>query len=387
MAEKPADPALFYERHIFCAPTCGRRAIRAARCIARAAGRRRREAARLCREKARQLGIEKIRCNAAGCLDRCEFGPNMVIYPEGVWYRYENTADLDEILEMHVKNGGRVERLMLHPTSCRRSTEAAAPRHDCFAALAMTLNARHCEERSDEQSRAAHSDTIYAPATAPGRAAIAIIRLTGPQAGPALQALAGALPPPRMARHVRVRDPDTGEALDDGLALWFPGPRSATGEDVAELHLHGSRAVLAAVMAALRRGSGLRLAEPGEFTRRAFLNGKLDLTQAEAVADLAAAETEAQRRQALRQLDGELGGALPRLGRAAAAPVGASRSRDRFPRRGPAARDRERGSRPTPLRWPARSSGISPTGIAASGCATASRWRSSGRRTPANRAC
>ena len=116
----------------------------------------------------------------------------------------------------------------------------------------------------------------------------------------------GTLPPPRMARHVRVRDPDSGEDLDDGLALWFPGPRSVTGEDVGELHLHGSRAVIAAVMAALGR-LGLRLAEPGEFTRRAFHNGKLDLTQAEAVADLAAAETEAQRRQALRQLDGRLG--------------------------------------------------------------------------------
>ena len=103
-----------------------------------------------------------------------------------------------------------------------------------------------------------------------------------------------------------VRDPDTGEALDDGLALWFPGPRSVTGEDLAELHLHGSRAVLSVVMAALAR-RGLRLAEPGEFTRRAFANGKLDLTQAEAVADRAAAETEAQRRQALRQLDGALG--------------------------------------------------------------------------------
>jgi tRNA modification GTPase len=109
-----------------------------------------------------------------------------------------------------------------------------------------------------------------------------------------------------VARHVRVRDPETGEAIDDGLALWFPAPRSVTGEDVAELHLHGSRAVIAAAMAALAR-LGLRLAEPGEFTRRAFLNGKLDLTQAEAVADLAAAETEAQRRQALRQLAGGLG--------------------------------------------------------------------------------
>lgn len=108
------------------------------------------------------------------------------------------------------------------------------------------------------------------------------------------------MPPARLARRVRLRD------LDDGLALFFPAPRSLTGEDVAELHVHGGRAVVSGVMAALR-GLGLRLAEPGEFTRRAFLNGKFDLTQAEAVADLAAAETEAQRRQALRQLDGALG--------------------------------------------------------------------------------
>ena len=118
--------------------------------------------------------------------------------------------------------------------------------------------------------------------------------------------LAGGLPPPRVAQRRRLVDPHSAEVLDEGLILWFPAPRSATGEDVAELHLHGSRAVLAAVMQALTR-LGLRLAEPGEFTRRAFLNGKLDLLQAEAIADLAAAETEAQRRQALRQLGGELG--------------------------------------------------------------------------------
>jgi len=109
-----------------------------------------------------------------------------------------------------------------------------------------------------------------------------------------------------MATHVRFCDRNGGEPIDDGLALWFPGPHSATGEDIAELHLHGSRAVLSTVIAVLRR-CGLRLAEPGEFTKRAFQNGKLDLTQAEAIADLAAAETEAQRRQALRQLDGSLG--------------------------------------------------------------------------------
>jgi tRNA modification GTPase len=130
--------------------------------------------------------------------------------------------------------------------------------------------------------------------------------VSGPNAGRVVASLAGALPPPRVAKRVRLADPASGEPLDDGLLLWFPGPASVTGEDVAELHLHGSRAVLAGVAAALQRG-GLRLAEPGEFTRRAFLAGKLDLTQAEAVADLVAAETEAQRRQALRQLDGELG--------------------------------------------------------------------------------
>jgi tRNA modification GTPase len=150
------------------------------------------------------------------------------------------------------------------------------------------------------------SSTIYAPATAAGPSAIAIIRISGPDAGPALTAFAGRLPKPRHATHARIRHPATDEDIDDAIALWFPGPNSVTGEDVAELHLHGSRAVLAAVLGVLR-WRGQRLAEPGEFTRRAFANGKLDLTQAEAIGDLAAAETEAQRRQALRQLDGNLG--------------------------------------------------------------------------------
>jgi tRNA modification GTPase len=114
------------------------------------------------------------------------------------------------------------------------------------------------------------------------------------------------LPPPRLARHVRLRDPDSGAAIDDAIALWFPAPHSVTGEDVAEFHIHGSRAVLSTLIATLSQ-RGLRLAEPGEFTRRAFFNDKLDLLQAEAIADLTAAETEAQRRQALRQLDGGLG--------------------------------------------------------------------------------
>jgi len=149
-------------------------------------------------------------------------------------------------------------------------------------------------------------ETIFAPATAAGRAAIAVMRVSGPDARSVAPLLTGGLPPPRIAARRRIVDPESGAALDDGLVLWFPAPRSATGEDVVEFHLHGSRAVLAAVMQALGR-LGLRLAEPGEFTRRAFLNGKLDLLQAEAIADLTAAETEAQRRQALRQLGGELG--------------------------------------------------------------------------------
>jgi tRNA modification GTPase len=133
-----------------------------------------------------------------------------------------------------------------------------------------------------------------------------MVRLSGPQTEAAVRALAGAMPPPRVAKRARLCDPDTGEPLDDGLVLWFPAPASYTGEDLAELHLHGSRAVLAAVMAALAR-LGLRLAEPGEFSKRAFLNGKFDLLQAEAIADLVEAETEAQRRQAQRQLAGGLG--------------------------------------------------------------------------------
>ena len=134
-----------------------------------------------------------------------------------------------------------------------------------------------------------------------------MLRLSGPDAARAVCCARRRSSAPRSARRRRLVDPETSEPLDDALVLWFPAPASFTGEDVAELHLHGSRAVLSAVIAALGR-LGLRLAEPGEFTRRAFLNNKLDLTQAEAIADLAAAETEAQRRQALRQLDGELGG-------------------------------------------------------------------------------
>ncbi|WP_333586413.1 tRNA uridine-5-carboxymethylaminomethyl(34) synthesis GTPase MnmE [Phenylobacterium sp.] len=148
------------------------------------------------------------------------------------------------------------------------------------------------------------NDTIFAAATAPGRAAVAVVRVTGRAAGPAVDALAGARPAPRLASLRRLRGPDGG-VLDQALVLWFPGPASYTGEDSAEFHLHGGPAVTAGVLEALA-GLGLRLAEPGEFTRRAFENGKLDLAQAEGVADLIEAETDAQRRQALDQLGGRL---------------------------------------------------------------------------------
>jgi tRNA modification GTPase len=151
-------------------------------------------------------------------------------------------------------------------------------------------------------------ETIFALASAPGRAGVAIYRVSGPAAASAFVDLSRrALPPPRRAVRLRLCSPATGEVLDDGLGLWFPAPGSFTGEDVVEFHLHGGRALEAAVSEALGGLEGLRLAEPGEFTRRAFENGKFELTAAEGLADLINAETEAQRRQARRQLEGELG--------------------------------------------------------------------------------
>jgi tRNA modification GTPase len=148
--------------------------------------------------------------------------------------------------------------------------------------------------------------TIFALSSGRPPSAIAIVRVSGPQAGPALVSLAGKMPAPRMATRVLLRDA-AGHPIDDAVILWFPGPASATGEDVAEFHVHGGRAVLAALFAALSAIENLRAAEPGEFTRRAFENGKLDLTEAEALDDLIHADTDRQRRQALRQLKGLLG--------------------------------------------------------------------------------
>ena len=150
------------------------------------------------------------------------------------------------------------------------------------------------------------SDTIYALATPAGRSGVAVVRISGSDARPALAALTDRdLPKPRVATLRRLVGKDA-LPIDDALVLWFPAPHSFTGEDVAELHLHGGPAVIAATLAALSAQQGLRLAEPGEFTRRAFDHDKLDLAQVEGIADLIAAETEMQRRQALRQAEGVL---------------------------------------------------------------------------------
>ncbi|MDE0538669.1 MAG: tRNA uridine-5-carboxymethylaminomethyl(34) synthesis GTPase MnmE [Rhodospirillales bacterium] len=156
------------------------------------------------------------------------------------------------------------------------------------------------------------TDTICAPASGSGKAGIAVFRISGPNALGVLRRLTGrsAFEPRRVYR-AEFSDPASGEVVDDGLALYFPAPNSFTGEDVAEIHVHGGRAVAAGMLSAITAvggaAGGVRLAEPGEFTRRAFMNGKMDLTAAEALADLVDAETTAQRRQARRQLSGALG--------------------------------------------------------------------------------
>ncbi|MBE88137.1 MAG: tRNA uridine-5-carboxymethylaminomethyl(34) synthesis GTPase MnmE [Rhodospirillaceae bacterium] len=152
------------------------------------------------------------------------------------------------------------------------------------------------------------SETIYALASAPGRAGIAVYRLSGPQSSKVLAAITGLdLPKPRLATRCSVVDPINGEKIDDGLVLWFPAPRSYTGDDVVELHLHGGTAVRQRIFEILDRFYGLQMAEPGEFTRRAVLAGKIDFTEAEGLIDLIDAETDAQRRQALLQSRGVLG--------------------------------------------------------------------------------
>jgi tRNA modification GTPase len=149
--------------------------------------------------------------------------------------------------------------------------------------------------------------TIFALSSGRPPAAIAVIRISGPRARAGLVAVMGRLPLPRRATLARLRDPAHEEVIDEALGLWFPGPASETGEDMAELQVHGGRAIVARMLEVLGRLEGFRLAEPGEFTRRAFENGRLDLTAVEGLADLIYADTEAQRRQAFRQYKGELG--------------------------------------------------------------------------------
>jgi tRNA modification GTPase len=148
--------------------------------------------------------------------------------------------------------------------------------------------------------------TIFALSSGRAPSAIAIVRVSGSQAGTALSALAGRMPTARTATRALLKTAD-GRPMDEAVVLWFPGPASATGEDVAEFHVHGGRAVLASLFAALSAFENVRPAEPGEFTRRAFEHGKLDLTEAEGLDDLIHADTDRQRRQALRQLKGLLG--------------------------------------------------------------------------------
>lgn len=148
------------------------------------------------------------------------------------------------------------------------------------------------------------SDTIYALSSGAGRAAIAVIRMSGRQTSLLLTSLAGSLPKPRHLALRTITDPETGDVLDKAMIAWLPGPASFTGEDCAELHLHGSPAILSAVMRCLSAVPGVRPAEAGEFTRRAFLNGKMDLVEVEGLGDLLQARTATQRRQAMRQMSG-----------------------------------------------------------------------------------
>ena len=176
----------------------------------------------------------------------------------------------------------------------RRLSRPCSPHH----------SKQHPPAQGDIEDRVIEADTIFALASGAGRGAIAVIRISGSDAGTILRRIAPPMPPPRRASVRPIRTAE-GEVLDHALILWFPAPRSYTGEDMAELHVHAGQAVISAVLELLS-GSGARQAEAGEFTRRAFLAGRLDLLQAEGVADLIDAETQTQRRQALAQAGGQL---------------------------------------------------------------------------------
>lgn len=178
-----------------------------------------------------------------------------------------------------------------------------------LAARAARGPHRLCTRQSSSTRVPGSGTTIFALSSGQGRCGIAVIRTSGPASSHALRSLTAPrdLPPARKASLRLLSDPRSREPLDRALVLWFPGPQSFTGEDCVEFHVHGGPAVVSGVLQALGSVPGLRPAEAGEFTRRAFAHGKLSLTEVEGLADLIHAETEAQRRQALRQLDGELG--------------------------------------------------------------------------------
>ena len=174
------------------------------------------------------------------------------------------------------------------------------------------------------------ADTIFALSSGRPPAAVAVIRISGPGAHQAAKAIAGDFPEPRTVALRELRDPETGAHLDEALVLRFDGPGSATGENVVEFQCHGGRAVVDAVLAALGGIEGLREAQPGEFTRRAFENGRIDLTEAEGLADLIEAETESQRKAALALAEGGLGRQIMRLAGPAVGPFRHGRARHRL---------------------------------------------------------
>ncbi|XP_029772837.1 tRNA modification GTPase GTPBP3, mitochondrial isoform X5 [Suricata suricatta] len=202
----------------------------------------------------------------------------------------------------------------LSTSGISRPSSTLSTCHSCHkgipdALILLLSSPRPCMRQGSGVPGASSGATIFALSSGQGRCGIAVIRTSGPASGHALRSLTAPrdLPPARSACLRLLSHPRSGEPLDRALVLWFPGPQSFTGEDCAEFHVHGGPAVVSGVLQALGSVPGLRPAEAGEFTRRAFAHGKLSLTEVEGLADLIHAETEAQRRQALRQLDGELG--------------------------------------------------------------------------------
>ena len=151
-----------------------------------------------------------------------------------------------------------------------------------------------------------YNSTIYALSSAEGKAGVSVIRISGNKSSEVINKLGGTTSYPRVAKITKLVDPDNGEIVDKAIAIWFPGPNSFTGEDTVELFVHGGRAVIDKIFDILARLNGLSFAEPGEFTKRSFMNGKLDLTSVEGLADLINADTELQRKQALAQMEGSL---------------------------------------------------------------------------------